>query len=377
MFFRDYLENRQQTVTVESFQSSLLHTGPMSVCQGSTLSGLLYLIYTLDYPLIHSEKKINIKEYDETNEPKTTTFMDDSIVKIKLDKDKKKHNEQIEKVLDKVTDYMNANSLVINKDKTKVLVIMKDNNIRENIKIKVEGKEDIKPVRSMVYLGIQIKDDMRWNHFIEDRPDNLIKRLKNKISAIKLIRKYLSEKTTKMILDGIFMATLLYGACLWVGTPNYLKKKVQSLQLEAARTAIGIRAQRWSTKKLLNTMNWLPIQKILERETAITTHRIINTMNPEHLSYKMIQKYKIGGQGPKETRTTGQGKLGSRPKEIGKSKVMKYHFRVSAYSVYSKLSEELTNMKDPIYFKRWINRYFLNPKNLPSLMRKKKKVPGK
>ena len=100
-FFKDYLADRSQTTTVDTFQSDTLMTGPMSVCQGSTLSGFLYMIYTLDYPLIHSNKMLNIQEYDEMNQPKTTTFIDDSIVKILLDKDHSKNNKQVDDVLKK------------------------------------------------------------------------------------------------------------------------------------------------------------------------------------------------------------------------------------------------------------------------------------
>ena len=132
-FFTSYLKGRRQTVTVDMFQSNVLETGPMSVCQGSTLSGLLYLVYTLDYSLIHMDKIPNIKEYDETKEPKTTTFVDDSIVKITMKDNINVHNQQIKETLDKINEYMNSNKLVLNTDKSKLLVITKNNEIRDRI----------------------------------------------------------------------------------------------------------------------------------------------------------------------------------------------------------------------------------------------------
>ena len=267
---------------------------------------------------------------------------------------------------------MNANSLVLNRDKSKILVITNQSNICDNIRVEVQGKEDITPVRHMVYLGIHVQDDLRWNQFIADSKDNLVKRLRSKINAIKIIRRYLSLKTTKMILNGVFMSTLLYGACLWQGAPQYLKNKVQSLQLEAARTAIGKKSYRWSTLQLLKSMNWLSIDKILERESAIFTHKILNTQVPEHMNYKMTTKYKIKGQDIRVTRNTGQGKLGPRPKEIGRTRTTSYHFRVSAYKVYARFPQELTDMMDPKFLKKWINRYQINPRFLPSLLKKEK-----
>ena len=377
LFFKDYLNGRRQTTTVDTFQSDTLYTGPMSVCQGSTLSGLLYLIYTLDYPLLFEDKKTTIEEYDKTEKPKTTTFVYDSIVKIKMEDNPSKHNIQIKTTLDKITDYMNSNTLVINEDKSKLLVITNKNEIRDNIQLKIEGKDKpITPQRSMVYLGTHIQDDLKWNQYVADGPENLAKKLKQKLSAITIFRKYLSTKTTKMILNGIFMSTLLYGSCLWLGAQKYLKTKIQTLQLDACRLALGHRATRWSTRKLLEEMNWAPIQTILERENILMTHKIINTKNPEHMFFKMVEKYKLKGQNTKDTRSSGQGKLGTRPKQIGSSKTMKYHFRIAAYELYQKIPDELTKMKDPKNFKRWVGRYLKKTKNLPSLknLKKPKKI---
>ena len=150
------------------------------------LSGLLYLIYTLDYPLIHNYRKLTIQEYDQSKLPKTTTFIDDSICKIRLDKKLNNHNNQIKTVLDKITVYMNANALVLNPDKSRIISPKLET--KDNISINIHNQtKPIKPVSSIVYLGIHIQDNLRWNQFIKDGPNNLIKRLRQKINAIQLI----------------------------------------------------------------------------------------------------------------------------------------------------------------------------------------------
>ena len=170
-FFENYLNQRSQKVIVDSFCSDELEIGPLSVCQGSTLSGLLYLIFTLDYPLIHQEKVLQIPQYVLDKKPKTNTFVDDSISRIILSKDTTQNNTTIKNFLDDIGDYMNANCLVLNQDKSKIIVITQDNNIRDAIKVDIEGMEEpMKPTRTMTYLGIDIKDDLRWNYFIEDSP---------------------------------------------------------------------------------------------------------------------------------------------------------------------------------------------------------------
>ena len=225
-FFKNYLKQRRQSVTVESFQSDTLESGPLSVCQGSTLSGSLYLVYTLDYPLIFNHRKLSLQEYDVSRRPRTTTFVDDSSVKIQLSTDKDDNNAKISQTLDQVKDYMNANTLVLNQDKSKIMVLTKDDQIRRNISIKIPNiDKPILPLKTMTFLGIKVQDDLKWNVFLTEGKDNLVLRLRQKLNAIKKIRKYLDTKTTKMIINGIFHSRLLYGSCLWVGAPDYLKKK--------------------------------------------------------------------------------------------------------------------------------------------------------
>ena len=51
-YFTSYLANRSQITIVDGTKSEELYSGPMSVIQGSMLSCLLFLLYTLDLPLL-------------------------------------------------------------------------------------------------------------------------------------------------------------------------------------------------------------------------------------------------------------------------------------------------------------------------------------
>ena len=170
--FTSYLGQRTQKVIVDTFESNELEIGPLSVCQGSTLSGLMYLIYTLDYPIIHQDKMLSISEYIQDKKPKTTTFVDDSISRVHITKDKAQNNTIIKGILQDIGDYMNSNRLVLNQDKSKLIVITNNDDIRKNIQIPIQGLDKpLEPARTMTYLGIEVKDDLRWNYFIEDSPN--------------------------------------------------------------------------------------------------------------------------------------------------------------------------------------------------------------
>ena len=90
--------------------------------------------------------------------------------------------------------------------------------------------------------------------------------------------------------------------------PEYLKRKVQSEQLEACRVALGHKSMRWSTNKLLEKIKWISVDNILTREAAIAIHRIIHSQNSLYLHYKMVEKVKINqGENQIKTRRTGPG----------------------------------------------------------------------
>ena len=155
------------------------------MCQGSTLSGSLYLVYTLDYPLLHHPGNLDMENYDKSKDNKMTTFIDDSSIHIKIGQDKDQNNTMITNTLDKIKTYMDSTSLVLNKDKSNNLVISPDPNIRENISIDIPGKEKpIIPERSLKFLGIEIQDNLKWNNYISEGKENLVKRLTQKLNPI-------------------------------------------------------------------------------------------------------------------------------------------------------------------------------------------------
>ena len=361
-YFTSYLKNRSQKVVVDTFKSQEMFIGPLSVCQGSTLSGLLYLIYTLDLPLNQHKKVHNIVDDENCSQPKTTTFVDDSTIKITLDKDQGQHNNQIKDTLDQIQDYMNANKLVLNQSKSKILIISNDSSIRENINLQIPGMKDpIKPTRTFTYLGIPVHDNTKWNYFIQDSPESLVKGLRTRLNAIRKLRNLMDTKLTKTILNGIFMSKMLYGAPLWVGAPNYLVNKVQKIQLDAARLTLGIKAQRWSTKKLLNEMNWLPVRTLIEKSAIKIIHSIIHENEPPMMSYRLTKKH--NRPNANTTRMTGPKKLGPKPHQVGRTNTTKYHFRSAAYKVYSQLPDEITQIANSQRFMNWVKKYMTNPKN--------------
>ena len=171
-----YLNERKQYVQVQYAKSDCLTIGPRSVVQGSTLSGVFYLIYMLDLPYISHETIHEPEEYRKCNQPNIKTFVDDCMAKINAKPQSTIKNE-VTKFMEKVEDYASANKLAINPDKTKVVVISKNQETKSNFKITLKGKE-IKHSPEVKILGLKLSDDLMWErHVLND----LLPQIKNRV----------------------------------------------------------------------------------------------------------------------------------------------------------------------------------------------------
>ena len=187
--------------------------------------------------------------------------------------------------------------------------------IRKNIKINVEGEsKPIRPVRSFKYLGVEVHDSTKWNHYLLEGKNNLTKTLKNRLNAIRQLLPFMSF-SQRIVLNGLIISIMMYGAPIWGGAPMYLKSKIKSIQLEAARLAIGPKAKRWSATTLLKTMKWLPLEDLIKQITMKIIHGMIMLGQPPLLTYRTMGAEPDSNQ--HITRRTGPLKIGTRPKKIG------------------------------------------------------------
>ena len=119
-----YLEDRSQAVYLEGQTSYQLSIGPRSEVQGSGLSCVLYLIFTLDLPLIFHPDRISVAESQHSLNPGSTLYVDDNFVLVK-----KQPNTTLQTTLDQtmrtVQKYMKNNKLSLNKEKTQLMVLSK------------------------------------------------------------------------------------------------------------------------------------------------------------------------------------------------------------------------------------------------------------
>ena len=100
-------------------------------------------------------------------------------------------------------------------------MLTQDPAIRNSLHLDVQPKI-VYHSPTILYLGIPLTQDLKWNNLLVDNPCSLAKMLTKRVNAITKLRKFVSFKMIKQIASGIFMSKLHYGMELWAGAPNYL-----------------------------------------------------------------------------------------------------------------------------------------------------------
>ena len=214
-WFRSYLTNRQQFVSVNGFNSKQ-RTMNYGVPQGSVLGPLLFLIYINDL-----SKAIKFCT--------THHFADDTNL-LFVDKSLKKIQKYVNLDLKFLCKWLKANKISLNASKTELIIFRDPKKIsKHELKIKIDGKKLI-PSRFVKYLGVLIDCHLTWKaHAMELHP-----KLSRAIGMLCKIRHFVNHETLCMIYYGIFSSILMYGSQIW-GHHEGVVKKLQILQNKALR----------------------------------------------------------------------------------------------------------------------------------------------
>ena len=130
---------------------------------------------------------------------------------ILTDKSMKKIDKHINRSLKLVAEWIRANRLSLDTNKTE-LVIFKPKNkiITKHLNYRIRGQK-IKPSSLVKYLGIILKDDLDWNPHLT----KLIKKLSRSIGLLSKVRYYVPKHFLRTIYHSIFNSHLIYASEIW------------------------------------------------------------------------------------------------------------------------------------------------------------------
>jgi hypothetical protein len=356
-----FLDGRQQQVTVDGQTSGSLHIGPVSVVQGSVLSCILFLIYTLDMPLIHHDVQHDAVGEARCSMPSSSSFVDDWVITIRETKDRPLQ-QGINETMIRIENYMKANQLALNTDKTQLMIITRQKQNQSNLIIENANPELIvKPVQSIKLLGITISADLLWTKYLLTGKDSLLTQLRTRITMLSKVCKYASKANRIKLANGIFASKLSYCMEAWGTAPKYILKKLQAQQTSALHLIHGTQSLRWNRTRLLKESKWLGLDLQVRFTSAKYTHKILNGKGPQQLTQLMVPR---STNQSRLTRSTVPGRLGVKPGSLGRTMYTKYTYRNQAYDHFASIPSELSSIIKVVNFRNRTKRYLINNDDL-------------
>ena len=293
-WMESYLTGRKQQVYVDGALSDPLDL-EAGVPQGSILGPLLYVIFTNDLPeVIHDHLATNNTFFNTHCRTcgSICSFADDSTY-AKSDKDVDKLQDDIKTKFNDISSYMANNKLVLNSDKTHLLIMTSAEKHKKhhNFGIVLDtGQEIIEPVLHERLLGADISNDFKFNIHIRDGDKSMMNILTSRTNALRKVANISSFKTRKMIAEGIIMSNIMYIITVYGSCSEYLKDGLQVVQNTAARCVTGL-AWNTSVAVLLLQCGWLSVRQLILFHSMVLVFKIKQEGKPRYLHEKLSTSF--------------------------------------------------------------------------------------
>ena len=188
-------------------------------------------------------------------------------------------SEKLSEQYGKLANYMGDNRLVINDDKTHLLVMgtPRFHAAREDVDI-TTGTVTVEPIKTEKLLGINIHESLKWKEHVLNNEKSMIKILGTRLSALKKISLNATFKTRLMVGNSCFISVITFMISVWGGTESYLIRAVQVMQNKAARC---ITKKSWytPTRVLLQQCNWLSVKQLIFYHTVLQVWRLKTSLH--------------------------------------------------------------------------------------------------
>jgi hypothetical protein len=197
VWFKSCLVHRKQVVEI-SCNGKKCVSAPnetkQGVPQGSVLGLILFLLYINNLPL-------NIKE------ARTVLCADDTHILVTA-KNRQSLQQKINKVMDELQGWFNANSLILNTEKT-TAVLFHSRQERDLMELQIKfGKIEIAYKSETKFLGMYVGKHMDWNAHIMS--------LSSKLSKVCYMIKSLKHATSPLVDKEYLFCILSYPFKIWV-----------------------------------------------------------------------------------------------------------------------------------------------------------------
>ena len=329
LWFQSYLGNRKQRVScgVELSEELPVIYG---VPQGSILGPLLFIVYINDLP---NSLKFSY----------ASLYADDTVIYC-YGTDTQDIKEKLNEDLLAIANWLNANKLTLNLDKTKCMLIGSTRKIA-NLSLTVSIlNHEIDSVNSFKYLGIMISSDFTWS----DHIDYIAKKINQRLGLLRRIKHLLPFKSRLLFFNSLVLPLFDYADVVWGDKNNAtLMGNLQILQNKAAKIILN-RPFYSSSKEALNALKWLPLSTRRHYRRCTYIYKCHKGLISHHLNLELQRDHHNYN-----TRNNDHFRLPIIKRNWGKQR-LNYH----ALSEYNVLPKEIRASSSIQAFKHKILDYF-------------------
>ena len=187
---------------------------------------------------------------------------------------------------------MSNNKLKLDSEKTNLILFSYDRTWRaqDNVIELDTGNEVINVTETVNVLGGIVSRNLKWEAHLLHDSNCAMKKLSQRLSAIKQICNVADFKTRKMMTNGLFMSKLAYLMPLWGGCQKFLISSLQVMQNKAARY-VTKKNIFTPTKVLLKQCGWMSVNQMVFFHTLILFYKTRQSKFPTALYNMASSEY--------------------------------------------------------------------------------------